>query len=39
MTEKLAELFSEAPPAPVQQPRPAPASKSRPVRPASATLH
>jgi cobaltochelatase CobT len=39
MTEKLAELFSEAPPAPIRQPRPAPASKSRPVRPASATLH
>jgi cobaltochelatase CobT len=39
MTEKLAELFSEAPPPPVAQPRPAPASKSRPVRPASATLH
>jgi cobaltochelatase CobT len=39
MTEKLAELFSETPPAPIQQPRPAPASKSRPVRPASATLH
>ncbi|MEA2861375.1 MAG: cobaltochelatase CobT, partial [Methylobacteriaceae bacterium] len=31
MTEKLAELFSETPPAPIQQPRPAPASKSRPV--------
>src|SRR5947209_7217471 len=39
MTEKLAELFSEAPPAPVMQPRPGPAPKSRPVRPASATLH
>jgi cobaltochelatase CobT len=39
MTDKLAELFSEAPPAPVQQPRPAPAQKTRPVRPASATLH
>jgi cobaltochelatase CobT len=39
MTEKLAELFSEAPPAPGQQPRPAPAQKTRPVRPASATLH
>jgi cobaltochelatase CobT len=39
MTEKLAELFSEAPPAPVQQPRPVPAPKSRPVRPASATVH
>jgi cobaltochelatase CobT len=39
MTEKLAELFSEAPPAPVAQPRPAPAPKTRPVRPASATLH
>jgi cobaltochelatase CobT len=39
MTEKLAELFSETPPAPVQQPRPAAAPKSRPVRPASATLH
>jgi cobaltochelatase CobT len=39
MTEKLAELFSETPAAPVQQPRPVPAAKSRPVRPASATLH
>ncbi|MEA2840878.1 MAG: cobaltochelatase CobT [Methylobacteriaceae bacterium] len=39
MTEKLAELFSEAPPPPVQQPRSAPAPKTRPVRPASATLH
>jgi cobaltochelatase CobT len=39
MTDKLAELFSEAPPPPVQQPRPVPAAKSRPVRPASATLH
>jgi cobaltochelatase CobT len=39
MTEKLAELFSEAAPPPVQQPRPLPAAKSRPVRPASATLH
>jgi cobaltochelatase CobT len=39
MTEKLAELFSETPPAPVQQPRPAAGPKSRPVRPASATLH
>jgi cobaltochelatase CobT len=39
MTEKLAELFSEAPPAPVQLPRPAPSPKTRPVRPASATLH
>jgi cobaltochelatase CobT len=39
MTEKLAELFSEAPPAPVAQPRAGPAPKSRPVRPASATLH
>jgi cobaltochelatase CobT len=39
MTEKLAELFSEAPPAPVPQPRQAPAPKTRPVRPASATLH
>jgi cobaltochelatase CobT len=39
MTEKLAELFSEAPPAPVLQPRQAPAPKTRPVRPASATLH
>jgi cobaltochelatase CobT len=39
MTDKLAELFSEAPPAPVQQPRPVPAPKTRPVRPASATVH
>ena len=39
MTEKLAELFSEAPPAPIAQPRPAPTTKTRPVRPASATLH
>jgi cobaltochelatase CobT len=39
MTEKLAELFSEAPPAPVQLPRPAPSPKTRAVRPASATLH
>ncbi|MBV8850572.1 MAG: cobaltochelatase subunit CobT [Methylobacteriaceae bacterium] len=39
MTEKLAELFSETPPAPIQQPRPAPTPKTRPVRPASATLH
>jgi cobaltochelatase CobT len=39
MTDKLAELFSEAPPAPVQQSRTAPAPRTRPVRPASATLH
>jgi cobaltochelatase CobT len=39
MTDKLAELFSEAPPPPVQQPRPASTPKTRPVRPASATLH